>query len=267
MARRPVSAFLYEFIRFGVKQAWACLFGGIMIGLLLTTHWFWPRDAWLARYDFVFLAALTVQGLMLGFGLETWEEAKVIFIYHVIGTIMEVFKTDVGSWVYPEHSMFHILGVPLFSGFMYASVGSYIARCWRLFEFRFTHHPGLPALGALSVAIYGNFFSHHYVPDGRWLLFIATAVLFRRTRIYFRVWRQYRWMPLLLGFLLVALFIWFAENIGTMSAVWLYPHQHAGWSLVRWGKFGSWFLLLLISYTLVAFIDRPVVFKAASSIK
>jgi uncharacterized membrane protein YoaT (DUF817 family) len=74
----------------------------------------------------------------------------------------------------------------------------------------------LPTLGALSVAIYCNFFSHHYFPDGRWLLFIATAVLFRRTRIYYRVWRQYRWMPLLLGFLLVALFIWFAENIGTM---------------------------------------------------
>ena len=32
-------------------------------------------------------------------------------------------------------------------------------------------------------------------------------------------------MPLLLGFTLVALFIWFAENIGTFTAAWIYPHQ------------------------------------------
>jgi uncharacterized membrane protein YoaT (DUF817 family) len=263
MARRPATAFLYEFLRFGIKQAWACLFAGIIVGLLVATHWFWPRDAWLARYDFIFLAALATQVLMLRFGLETWEEAKVILIYHVIGTIMEVFKTDVGSWEYPEHSVFHIAGVPLFSGFMYASIGSYIARCWRLFEFRFLRHPRLPALAVLSAAVYVNFFTHHYLPDARWLLFAAAGVLFWRTRIYYRVWRRYRWMPLLLGLLLVTLFIWFAENIGTLTAVWLYPHQHAAWSLVRAGKFGSWFLLLLISYTLVAFVDRPVTFRQA----
>jgi uncharacterized membrane protein YoaT (DUF817 family) len=263
MARRPATAVLYEFLRFGIKQAWACLFAGIIVGLLVATHWFWPRDAWLARYDFIFLAALATQVLMLRFGLETWEEAKVILIYHVIGTIMEVFKTDVGSWEYPEHSVFHIAGVPLFSGFMYASIGSYIARCWRLFEFRFLRHPRLPALAVLSAAIYVNFFTHHYLPDARWLLFAAAGVLFWRTRIYYRVWRRYRWMPLLLGLLLVTLFIWFAENIGTLTAVWLYPHQHAAWSLVRAGKFGSWFLLLLISYTLVAFVDRPVTFRQA----
>jgi uncharacterized membrane protein YoaT (DUF817 family) len=33
--------------------------------------------------------------------------------------------------------------VPLFTGFMYAAIGSYIARCWRLFDFRFTRHPPL----------------------------------------------------------------------------------------------------------------------------
>ena len=59
-------------------------------------------------------------------------------------------------------------------------------------------------------------------------------------------------MPMPLGLCLVTLFIWFGENIGTFSAVWLYPHQAGGWRLVHWGKFGSWFLLLLVSYTLVA---------------
>ena len=36
--RSRVSAALYEFFRFGVKQAWACLFGGLMCALLLATH-------------------------------------------------------------------------------------------------------------------------------------------------------------------------------------------------------------------------------------
>ena len=33
---------LYEFLRFGAKQAWACLFGGLMCALLLGTHWWYP---------------------------------------------------------------------------------------------------------------------------------------------------------------------------------------------------------------------------------
>jgi hypothetical protein len=32
MARQRWTAWLYEFIRFGVKQGWACLFGGIAVG-------------------------------------------------------------------------------------------------------------------------------------------------------------------------------------------------------------------------------------------
>ena len=35
MARRRWSSALYEFFRFGVKQAWACLFGGIAILLMI----------------------------------------------------------------------------------------------------------------------------------------------------------------------------------------------------------------------------------------
>ena len=118
MARTPATAALYEFARFGVKQAWACLFGGIMVGLLLGTYLLWPRHAWLARYDFLFIAAIMTQTLLLKFGLETWEEAGIILIYHVIGTAMELFKTGVGSWIYPEACVFRIMGVPLFSGFM-----------------------------------------------------------------------------------------------------------------------------------------------------
>jgi uncharacterized membrane protein YoaT (DUF817 family) len=257
MSGTPGRRALYEFVRFGIKQAWACLFGAIMLAFILATHLWWPRDAILARYDFLFLAALAVQVGMLASGMETWEEAKVIFAYHLVGTLMELFKTGVGSWTYPEASFFRIAGVPLFSGFMYACVGSYIARAWRLFAFRFTHHPPLWALAVLSAAIYANFYAHHFVWDARPLLFAAAALLTWRTRIYFTVWRTPRWMPLLLGLLLVTLFLWFAENLGTWSRAWLYPNQAAGWRLVSLAKFGSWFLLMIISYTLVAVIARP----------
>lgn len=257
MAAHPVTAALYEFLRFGMKQAWACLFGGMMVFLLIATYLFYPQGAALARYDFLFLAALLLQVLLLGLRLETFEEAKVIATYHVVGTVMEIFKTAVGSWVYPEEAFFRIAGVPLFSGFMYSCIGSYLCRAWTLFHFEFKAHPPLPWLVALSVAIYVNFFAHHYVPDMRWLLFGAVAVLFARTRVYFLNWHEPRWMPLLLGLVLVTAFIWIAENVGTFTRTWLYPNQRAAWSVVSLGKFGSWFLLLIISYTLVALIKRP----------
>ena len=253
--------FVFEFVRFGIKQGWACVFGGAMLALLLVTHLLYPADALLARYDFLFLAALAIQVAMLWGGLETWDEAKVIFVFHVVGTVMEIFKTAVGSWTYPEAAVIRIEGVPLFTGFMYASVGSYLARVWRLFDFQFTRHPPVWAVGLLSVAIYANFFTHHYTVDVRYGLFLAAAVLFGPAWIHFKVWRVHRRMPLLLGLVLVALFIWFAENIATFSAAWVYPNQKNGWQMVSIAKFGSWFLLMILSYALVTWVQGVRVFE------
>ncbi len=247
-----LTRFVYEFVRFGLKQAWACLFGGLMLALLVATHLYYPAGAPLARYDFLVLAALAIQAGMLAFKLETWEEAKVILAFHVVGTLMEIFKTAVGSWVYPEPSVLRIAGVPLFSGFMYAAVGSYIARAWRLFDLTFTRHPPLWATGALALAVYVNFFTHHYVTDVRIVLFAAAIALFGPAAVHFRVWRQHRTMPLLVGLGLVAVFIWIAENVATFAKAWVYPNQAAGWVPVSVGKLGAWFLLMLISYALVA---------------
>jgi uncharacterized membrane protein YoaT (DUF817 family) len=63
-------------------------------------------------------------------------------------------------------------------------------------------------------------------------------------------------MPLLLGCGLVSLFIWFAENIGTYTRVWLYPHQVYGWTLVSFQKITAWFLLLFLSFVLVTLIHQ-----------
>ncbi|MBT2243964.1 DUF817 domain-containing protein [Sphingobium sp. BHU LFT2] len=247
-------AWAYEFLLFGFKQGWACLFGGLMLALLLATHLFYPAGAPLHRYDFLTLAAVAIQIAMLALRLESPREALVICAFHLIGTIMELFKTHAGSWVYPEASLLHIGPVPLFPGFMYAAVGSYIARVWRIFDFGFSRYPPVWATALLASAIYVNFFAHHWLPDVRITLFAAAILLFGRTWIWFTPWREARRMPLLLGFFLVALFIWLAENIGTFANAWTYPSQRHGWEMVSLMKLGAWYLLMIISFVLVSLI-------------
>ncbi|MGH8601049.1 MAG: DUF817 family protein, partial [Burkholderiales bacterium] len=99
--RGPLAVFAHELVWFGVKQAWACLFGALMLALLVATWMFWPAGAPLARYDFVTLAAVAIQIMLLASGLETRREACVIVLFHVTGTLMELFKTATGSWTYP----------------------------------------------------------------------------------------------------------------------------------------------------------------------
>jgi len=228
-----------------------------MLALLMGTALWYPADSPLARYDFLVLGAVAIQVAMLAFQLETLDEAKVILAFHVVGTVMELFKTTAGSWIYPEPSLLRIGEVPLFSGFMYAAVGSYIARIWRIFDIRFDHYPPVWTTVVLATAIYVNFFAHHWIWDFRWLLFAATALLFLRTRFYFTPDRTRRWMPVLLGFLLVAMFIWIAENLGTWARAWIYPAQQGGWSPVSLAKLGSWYLLMIISVVLVSLVQKP----------
>ncbi len=256
--RGRASQFVFEFISFGIKQAWACLFGGLMLCLLIGTYLWYPSNAALTRYDFITLAALFIQIMLLILRLETLEEAKIILIFHIVGTVMEIFKTQMGSWAYPETSVLRIMDVPLFSGFMYACVGSYIARVWRIFDFRFDRFPTLKWQALLAVLVYINFFAHHYLPDIRWALFAGSALLYGRVMIWYKPDEKLRPMPLIIGLFLVALFIWFAENIGTFTKAWAYPGQSAGWHMVSVAKLGSWYLLMLISFVLVAWVHRPI---------
>ncbi len=254
--RGPWSLAAFEFLSFGIKQGWACLFGGAMLGLLLATFLYYPDSAPLSRYDFLVVAAVLIQVLMLWSGLETLEEAKVIFLFHVTGTIMELFKTAHGSWIYPEDSVLRIGAVPLFSGFMYAAVGSYLARVWRIFDFRFDRFPQLWLQVVLAAAIYVNFFAHHWLPDIRIGLFAGILLVYGRSVVWFRPDETHRPMPLVLGFGLVALFIWFAENLSTFAKAWAYPGQEDGWEMVSFSKLGSWYLLMIISFVLVAAVHR-----------
>jgi uncharacterized membrane protein YoaT (DUF817 family) len=256
-AQSRLHAGLYEFLLFGLKQAWASLFAGAMLALLIGSHFLWPAEAPLARYDFLVLAAVGLQALFLATKLERWDEALVILIFHAVGTIMEIFKTAHGSWIYPEPSVLRIGGTPLFSGFMYASVGSYIARIWRLFDIRFVRYPPVWAPWLLALAAYANFFTHHYGPDIRWGLFAVSGLIFWRTWFTFTPDLKPRRMPVIVGLLLVALFIWFAENLGTFASAWIYPSQRDGWSPVSFAKLGSWYLLIFLSYVLVSLVHPP----------
>ncbi len=251
-----LPAFAYEFLAFGLKMAWASLYAGLMLALLIGTKLVWRPDWALARYDALLAAALLIQFALLRFKLETPREALVVFMYHVVGTLMELFKTEMGSWSYPEPNVFRIGGVPLFTGFMYACVGSFMVRAIRLFDMRFEPYPPFWATLLLAGAIYANFFTHHYTLDLRYALFAATLLVYGRTIIRFRPADRIFAMPLVLAALLTAFFLWVAENVGVWTGTWLYPGSR-GWSLVSLAKLGSWYLLLYLSFVLVTLVHRP----------
>ncbi len=252
-ARLPFA--VAELAMFVLKQGWACLFGGLLLLAIIGTKLVWQPDWPLHRYDALFLFAITTQAVFLWTRLETWEEARVILLFHLTGTAMEWFKVHAGSWAYPEPGIFKLMGVPLFSGFMYAAVGSYMARVIRVFDMAFAPYPNFPLTVLLAAAIYVNFFAHHYLPDVRLALFLATVVLYGRTRIWFRIHDRHWWMPLPAAAVLSALALWVAENVGTATGTWIYSGQLPG-QMVSFAKLGSWYLLLYVAFVTVTLVTR-----------
>ncbi len=252
---RPLSGArrgLVEFLYFGIKEARACLFvAGFFLAMVLT-----PRAGvfGVPRYDVLLVVALAIQAGMVWSRLETWDELKAVSLFHVIGFALEVFKVSgsIGSWSYPDFAYTKVWGVPLFAGFMYASVGSYIIQAWRLLDLRVRHHPPYWMATCIAILIYLNFFTHHYIGDYRWYLAACALGLYARTEVVFRPLDRDRRMPLLLGFVLTGFFIWLAENIGTFWGVWRYPNQLGAWSSVHLSKWSSWSLLVIMTFTIVA---------------
>lgn len=260
LAGKPASgprAVLVECAVFLLKQAWACIFGALLLVVIVAARLWYPDDAVLARNDALTIAAILIQVGMLAFRLESGRELWVIVLFHLTGTAMELFKTDVGSWSYDGDGVLRIAAVPLFSGFMYAAVGSYMVRVYRLHSLRFTRYPPIWATTIVAVGIYANFYAHHFIFDLRWVLLALVILLWGRTIMHFRVWRAELRVPLLLVFVGVALFIWLAENIGTWGGAWLYPGQEGGWVMVSPQKLIAWFLLMIISVVMVTWVYPP----------
>ncbi|MFC5338875.1 DUF817 domain-containing protein [Leucobacter denitrificans] len=250
-------AVLVECAVFLLKQAWACVFGALLLVIIVAARLWYPEDALLARNDALTIAAVAIQIGMLAFRLESGRELWVIVLFHITGTVMELFKTDVGSWSYDVDGVLRIGGVPLFSGFMYAAIGSYMVRVYRLHDLKFSRYPARWVTTIVAALIYANFYTHHYVFDARWILLVAVVVIWLPTQMHFRVWRKTLRAPLLAVFAGVALFIWFAENIGTWAGAWIYPHQEASWELVSPQKLVAWFLLMIISVVMVTWVYPP----------
>lgn len=244
--------FVVEFLYFGIKQARACLF----VALFFTAVFSVPRSGvfGIPRYDILLIIALAIQAWMVWAKLETIDEVKAITLFHVIGFVLEVFKTSSGikSWSYPDFAYTKLFGVPLFSGFMYAAIGSYMIQAWRLLDLRVVHHPPYWMAGSIATVIYANFFTHHFIGDYRWYAAACALGLYARATVIYRPLDRDRRMPLLLGFILIGFFIWLAENISTFYGVWKYPNQLGAWSAVHVGKWSSWSLLVIMTFTIIA---------------
>jgi len=254
LARLPRA--LVEFLYFGLKEARACLFAGLFFATIFLV----PRAGLfgIPRYDVLLLVALAIQAFMVLAKLETLDELKAITLFHVVGFVLEAFKTSpaIGSWAYPDFAWTKVLGVPLFSGFMYAAVGSYVIQAWRLLDVRIRHHPPYWLATLVALAIYLNFFTHHFIGDYRWYIAACALGVYARTTVVFRPLDRDRRMPMLLAFVLVGFFIWLAENFSTFFGVWRYPDQLGAWSSVHVGKWSSWSLLVVMTFTIVAHLKH-----------
>ncbi len=241
-----------------IKNIRASFFGLFLLFIIIISkkiNW-----VYISRYDFIFISAILFQLFLILSKKENKKEFFVIIIFHILATLMELFKTSksISSWNYPEinNSYFVLLTVPLFAGFFYSAVGSYISRLFKLFKLDFLNFPKYFHLWFLSILIYLNFFSHHFIFDFRYFLFIYSTILFWKTKIIFKIQKKKYSTNFLIPFFSLSIFIWLAENISTFNQIWLYPNQIEKWQWVSFSKIGSWYLLLILSFTLISLIYK-----------
>lgn len=245
-----------EFLIFIKKQAQSALFGGIILALLLITRY--VSIPGIYRYDLLFILAVIVQIILIVTKAEKPKEVLAIIVFHICAMGMEIWKTSpmVGSWAYPEPAFFMIGSVPLFTGFMYSSVGSYIARAWRINNFRFIDLPNRFILFLLGLAIYVNFFTNYFTIDVRYYLFALALIAFWKTKFYVTLTTKTFKIYPLFSTALLALFVWLAEQIGTLARVWVYPNQTTEWHPVSFHMFTSWYMLLIFSFIIIVLIYK-----------
>ena len=237
-----------QLLRFAWVEATCCLFAGLFfLGLGLVRVVPLPTS----EGDALLLWCLAVTLVLWLVGWETGREVGVIAVFHLVGLALELFKVHVGSWSYPSVGVATVAGVPLYSGFIYASVGSYVCQAWRRFDLRVAgYRPWLT--GAVAAAVYANFFTEQVIADLRLPLALLLVVVTARTTVWFTVGARRYDMPLALSFVLVGFFLWVAENAATLLKAWRYPDQSVDWTLVHPAKVGSWSLLVVVSIVLVS---------------
>ncbi|QEM02966.1 DUF817 domain-containing protein [Mucilaginibacter rubeus] len=231
------------------QQALSCLFPVLVFAMLALSHLF---TGILPRYDFMLIACLLIQAALYYTGIETKDEVLVICIFHLLGLVMELFKVHYGSWAYPEFAYLKIGGVPLYSGFMYASVASYMCQAWRRLNLQIQSWPNRYIARTIGILIYFNFFSNHFMPDIRYGIGVLILYFFRRSVVVFHLQGKACRIPTIISFMLIGFFIWLAENIATRLGAWRYAYQHHAWTVVNYQKISSWAFLVIVSFIIVA---------------
>ncbi|MET8825232.1 DUF817 domain-containing protein [Streptomyces sp. NPDC004610] len=205
----------------------------------------------LARYDVLLAYAVGLTVLFWARGWETSRDVAVIAVCHAVGLAFEIVKVAQGSWSYPEPGVLKLAGVPLYGGFLYAALGSYVCRAWQLMDLQLVgYRPRWTAV--VAAGVYLNFFSHHWLPDARGPLAALLLITLTGTTVHYTVGTRQLRMPLALAFVLIGFFLWIAENLATYSGAWRYPHQLDGWEPVAVTKFGAWALLVSVTFVLAA---------------
>ncbi|HEY9006554.1 MAG TPA: DUF817 domain-containing protein [Ohtaekwangia sp.] len=252
-AESRFMSFAKQFIWFGYLQAISCVFPVlIFLSLALSS----ALHLGIPRYDLLLIVCILAQVIMYKTGLETRDEVLVITMFHLLGLIMELHKVYHGSWSYPDQAYTKVFGVPLYSGFMYASVGSYICQAWRNLRLDTVHWPKTIYAVAIGAAIYLNFFTNAFITDLRFYITVMLIIIFWRTKFSFRLHDKVYYISALLSFVIIGFFIWLAENIATFFGAWKYAYQHKGWQMVTWHKITSWSLLVIVSIIIVGQLKR-----------
>ena len=244
-----ISRAVRQLLMFGWLQLRCCAFAVALIGGIAASGLL--PELPVARYDLVLVYGLVLAVLARRLGWDSARDTAVIAACHVIGLLFELVKVQLGSWSYPEPALTKVAGVPLYGGFLYAAVGSYVCRSWRLLDLRLTgYRPRVMA--ALAAAVYLNFFSHHWLPDVRWVLAALMLWATAGTWVMYTVGAHRYRMPLALSFVLIGFFLWVAENAATFAGAWSYPDQLDGWQPVTPAKAGAWALLISVTFVLAA---------------
>ena len=244
---RGTGVVIRQLALFAWLQARCCVFAVALFGGMAASTLLPPLPV--ARYDLLLVYGVLLTGVGYLLGWESRREVAVVAVCHLLGLAFELVKVHVGSWSSPEPGLTKIVGVPLYGGFMYAAVGSYVCRSWRLLDLTLTgYRPRATAVSAIG--LYVNFLSHHWLPDLRWLLGGLLLVATTGAWVHFVIGeRQYR-MPLAVSFVLIGFFLWLAENIATYLGAWRYPYQLDGWEPVSVSKWVSWALLISVTFVI-----------------
>ncbi|MEM9715681.1 MAG: DUF817 family protein [Pseudomonadota bacterium] len=244
-------------VSWGLDQVWwqirAAVFGIAFLAAIVGTAVIWSPDWALARNDALFGVGVVLMVAVFWTGVNRMADAVPIGIVFLLGIGLELHRTGVGAWAYADGGVLKLGAKPLFVGFMYAAVASYVIRSLRLKELVVTRLPHWAVAAFVSVSIYGMFFVG--VPDWVRPAVLALAVIvFGMARV---VAPSGSWLPVPVALGLAAVLLWCAENVGTFSGTWTYRGQGPG-ELVDLTKISAWFLLLTVIFWVVTYFGRTV---------